>query len=614
MSTVVERLELLLVGNAKDAIGAIRQTQAAAVDLDSSTGQVQKRMSFLGAAAQTAGQHIQQNLGVYGVAAAGALTAAGAASVKEFTSLADKVRDFSRASGANADTSSRLVAIFDDLQVGQDKADSGFFRLNRTLSTNADALDQYGVKVRTAKDGNLDIYGTLLSIADAYKSTEDSGQRAALVQEAFGRGGKDLIPILEQGRAGIEKLFENVPDGQILSQDQIDNARKWELAVDNLKDSIQELKVAAGSEIVSGLTGFVNYTGDAIRTTNEARRSVMDYADGIAGPLSDAFVKSIPVIGPTVGVMKDVGSALGFGKSKSDEYADSQKRVSEAQAEVVRLSADETTKQSELHAAQRELTAAKNEFEGVSRRVAAALVEETSKYAENRAEAQSYINAQLGVAGAQLNVESATARYNQSLDENGAGAIETRQAAFNLTQQYVALGAATEASALQAGKSQGEAAQAQVDALSWVAGTLAPGSPLRVWLDDYINRLETGIPKNITTRLTLQQAVQGFMTPGVDAEGNPVLETFADGGVVPGAPGARRIIEAHGGEAIFNGDQLRALGAAGVAVSGGRAASAGGGGTVMFVIDGHVLGRASLDAINEAAKAGGVIPAEAIIT
>lgn len=52
-------------------------------------------------------------------------------------------------------------------------------------------------------------------------------------------------------------------------------------------------------------------------------------------------------------------------------------------------------------------------------------------------------------------------------------------------------------------------------------------------------------------------------TPGFTPEGEPVLLTFADGGVVPGPIGAPQLAMVHGGEAVFNPDQLRALAAGG---------------------------------------------------
>jgi hypothetical protein len=531
MSTVVERLELVLTGNARDALTAIRQTRDASVELDETTGQVQKRMGTLGAAAQTAGAHIQQNLGTYGVMAVGALAAAGAASIDAYTSLADKVRDFSRASGLAADPASRLVAIFDDLGVKQGTADTGFFRLNRSIADGSSNLDDYGVRIVRARDGTVDMYGTLLNIADAYDSARDGSEKAALVQEAFGRAGKDLIPILEKGRDGLREMYEAVPEGQILNQDELDRAREFQLAVDDLSDAFQELKIAAGSELVPELTGFISYSADAIRTANQGSESIMGFAGGIAGPLRDAFTDSIPVIGPTVGLMRDLGGVFGWGKGQTDQYADAQKRLAEAQKEVARLAADESSSQAERTAAQREYNQAKADYEGVVRRVNDALGENTNKILENQAAANQYINAQLGVQGAQLNVEAATKRYNETLAENGADALETRQAAQNLEQQMVALGTATFNAQKQAGASTKEASEAQINALMYVMGTLAPDSPLLQNIQGYIDHLN-GIPRRVMTSVEIrsQLAQAGYYFNGREVV--PIEGAGAEGAIV----------------------------------------------------------------------------------
>ena len=514
MATAVERLELLITGNARDAVAAFRETEVAATGLDGTTTTTAASMkSKMGAAAQSIGQNIQQNIGLYSVAAVGALAAAGASAVKEYTNLADKVRDFSRASGASAETSSRLTAIFDDLEISQGSAETAFFRLNRGIAEGTANLEQYGAQVVRSKDGNLDVYRTLLSISDAYKNTEDSGQRAALVQEAFGRGGKDLIPILEQGRDRLREMFATVPKGQILNEDQVERARQFKLALDDLNDSIMELKVAAGSELVPALTGFISYSADAIRTANEARRSVLDFAGGISGPLSDAFIKSVPVIGPTVGIMKDFGSALGFGKKESDSFTDSQNRFAEAQKELVKVTADGKLKTEEGQAAQREYNQAKAEYEGIAGRVSRALGDENTKLEEQKqkldaayASAQAYANSQLGVEGAALNVRAAQENYNKVLNDSESSQLDVDQATNRLLTSYTAYGQSVFDANKVAGDTTEEAKTKQIQSLQFVAGTLADDSPLKKNLNDYIFRLAFGVPRDVETKVKLKGA------------------------------------------------------------------------------------------------------------
>jgi hypothetical protein len=549
VATLTERIQLLLTANATDAISGLRATGAASRDLDGQMTRTQGSMGKLGAMGGSIAGTLKENWVAMAVVGGAAVGKFAADSVQQFTSLAGTVRDFQRASGASADTASRMVAVFDDLEISQETASRAFFKLSREIGTSDESLSEFGVTVGKTKDGGVDLKETMLRIADAYASTTDQGERAALIQEAFGRGGKELIPILEKGREGIEKLFAAAPDGQIFSQEELDRAREFELAVDDLKDSIQELQIGLGKDLVPALSGYFTMQADVIRGLTDAKDAATGFAGSLSGPLTEGFARSIPVIGPTIGLVKGLGSAFGIGGGESDKFTDSQKRLAEAQKQLTQTFADNTSSAKDKRAAQQELTAAENDYEGVLKRVNKGLQDNTSKLLENMAAGQAYTNAQLGLTGAQLNVEAATNKYNETLAENGAEALETRQAALQLEQSYAALGQTTYDAAIKAGSSTEEAARKQIDALGYVAGTLAPGSSLRVWLDQYINTLQHGIPRQITTRLTIQQALEGYMgdtPPG-----------FSEGGWVGGSGNSDSVLaRLTPGEFVLSKDML----------------------------------------------------------
>lgn len=203
MSTFTERLELLITSSAKGAVTGIKETDAAVTQLDAkakgATGVLQK----FGIQGEATGAVLSAGVAGGAIAAGAAITKFAIDGVNSFVNLADEVRDFQRASGASAEDSSRMVAVLDDMGISADKGASAIFRLSRNVGEGGDGLRQFGVEIEKNRDGTTNMVETLLNIADAYTETEDAGTRAALVQEAFGRGGKDLIPILEQGRAGL---------------------------------------------------------------------------------------------------------------------------------------------------------------------------------------------------------------------------------------------------------------------------------------------------------------------------------------------------------------------------------------------------------------------------
>lgn len=599
MATVTERLELLITGDARDAVAALRQAGGAAGTLDDGVAGATTKMSRLGAMAGVAGDHFKANIGMYSVAAVGALTAATIASIKEFTDLASKVRDFSRASGLGAEQSSRLVAVFDDLQISQEAANTGFFRFARGLESGSVNLGKYGAEVVRSKDGNLDMYRTLLSVSDAFSSTTDAGTRAQLVQEAFGRGGLALIPILEQGRDGIREMFNAVPDRQILSDEQVMSARRFELAMDDLNDSMMELKVAAGSELVPQLATLASTIASVVRVTGDASQD----ADGLGGILMDVAKKAYYAMNPFHGLVAAIDNVFG-GDDKVDKFTEAQTRYNEALDKVNELSDAGVKSGKELRAAREELATAEDKVLNITERRTAAQQTAIDKDREAFQATYDLTLQKLGLEGAEIGLERAILRYNQVNADSTATDLDKKDALLGATQ--ATLNYAKQQIELEGLTTDSEAGQKRLaDILNYVAGTLDPNNPLVQNLQTYADKLG-GIPTDVRTRFTLElnteeinrqisaMGLSADQAAQIFGEGFQYLTPFpgATGGIV-NRPTVALIGEA-GPEAVIPlsrvpGNQpLPAMGFGG----------GGGSITIPLVVDGRVLAEVTASEFN----------------
>jgi len=86
-------------------------------------------------------------------------------------------------------------------------------RLARTASDAENGLKtaqrpfrDLGIAVRDSTGGLRPLEDLLGDVADRFSKLEDGTKKAALAQELFGRGGLQLIPFLNQGRAGLEAM------------------------------------------------------------------------------------------------------------------------------------------------------------------------------------------------------------------------------------------------------------------------------------------------------------------------------------------------------------------------------------------------------------------------
>lgn len=261
-----------------------------------------------------------------GLAAAAAVGgAAVVASVKHFQSLAQATLTFQRASGATAEQSSALLAAMDDMGISADAGAKSIFQLGKRLETSAPKLAEYGVFAAKGANGNTDLAATLLNVSDAYLATADPAKRAALLTAAFGKQGRDLIPILEQGSAGIKGMFEEAgKHGQILNQDEIDKSEKFRLALDDLGDAVGKLGLELGGSLVPVLTTVAGWL-----------TTIVGAADKVGHFLGEAFGQPERDIRAAGDAARDAGLSFEDSAARYRKWAEATVTAHEDNVEAV---------------------------------------------------------------------------------------------------------------------------------------------------------------------------------------------------------------------------------------------------------------------------------------
>lgn len=79
----------------------------------------------------------------------------------------------------------------------------------------------------------------LLEIADRFRDMDKAGEKMAIAQQLFGRGGSALIPMLEQGSEAIVELGDNIQN--VLTKEDTDKAFKFNDSLLVLTTNIQNL-------------------------------------------------------------------------------------------------------------------------------------------------------------------------------------------------------------------------------------------------------------------------------------------------------------------------------------------------------------------------------------
>lgn len=209
-------------------------------------------------------------------AAISAAAFAAAASVRDSLSILDQLDDLAEKSGIAAEKLSALRYAGEVTGTPLEALATGTRKLAANMAAaaggsreTAAAFASIGVAVSDANGDLRNSDKVLLDIADRFVQFEDGAAKSAKAQELFGKSGEALIPLLNQGSAGINRLRGEAQQlGLIYSGDLAkgaaefnDQMRKIELATEALKVKLTEallpsLRDAADNFLEAAREGF----------------------------------------------------------------------------------------------------------------------------------------------------------------------------------------------------------------------------------------------------------------------------------------------------------------------------------------------------------------------
>lgn len=142
---------------------------------------------------------------------------------------------------------------FDSLVGGLGKFAKGLAGLQNTTGQQGKAFAALGIETRNADGSIRPMHDLLLSVAERFSKTRDGAEKTAVAMSLFGRGGAALIPLLNEGSAGIGRMEEQAAAlGMTFSE-------KDALAASEFHDSLKVLH--------AGMLGFEFSVGKKVIPT-----------------------------------------------------------------------------------------------------------------------------------------------------------------------------------------------------------------------------------------------------------------------------------------------------------------------------------------------------------
>lgn len=175
---------------------------------------------------------------------------------------------------------------FDDLATGTSKLAKNMAAAAGGSKEAQAAFDAIGVSVKNT-DGTLrSTEQVLLDVADRFAGYKDGAGKAALAQAIFGKSGETLIPILNQGRIGIERLSKEAAQlGVVYSGDVAKSAAEFNDQLRKIAFSSEAVKTRLAAEVLPALNATASAFLENAKNSNLFVAALKTIGGGIAARL-----------------------------------------------------------------------------------------------------------------------------------------------------------------------------------------------------------------------------------------------------------------------------------------------------------------------------------------
>jgi hypothetical protein len=250
-----------------------------------------------------------------------------AESVEHTIDWADKMGKLAQVTGLQVDQFSALTYAAKIADVDVEQLTTGLGRLAKNMNaaaagTGPAAFRQLHIAVTDATGALRSSEAVLEDVAERFKSMPDGASKTAAAIELFGKAGARLIPFLNEGRDGIERLKEEAERlGVVIDEKTFKSA-------EGLNDNLKRLQAAAQGAQLQLAEGLIPALNDTARAFLDAKGNASFFKT--AGEEIGVVVKAISwgfnflafAVDVTIvkfekwfAIVKDIGSQLAHGSS-----------------------------------------------------------------------------------------------------------------------------------------------------------------------------------------------------------------------------------------------------------------------------------------------------------
>ena len=268
----------------------ITAAKAAFANFRTAVSEAQGGLGKFKAGSKVALEAVAANAGLFAIAGAAAFAKFAASGVSAFATLALESGKFADATGLAVEDASRWKEVAGDIGIGTDTLETGIGKMNKVLGTSPELFKTLGIEVKKTRDGATDVNGTFLNVIDRLKGIKDPAERARVATQLLGKGWQSMAELINTGSVELTTSLRNVSNQQVISAEELQKAKDYRDATNDLGDAWTKLKYSAGQDLIPLVTGIVN-VGTAIVeafTSEDPLQFAKDQMNGYIQSVEDA--------------------------------------------------------------------------------------------------------------------------------------------------------------------------------------------------------------------------------------------------------------------------------------------------------------------------------------
>lgn len=244
-----------LVAKSDGSDAALKQQEALKRDIEATTQslkaykkELKEMPTALSDLANKTGELAEKTRGLSAAAAAG-LTGLVGLAVKA-GQTADDLNTLAKQTGFTTGELQKMQYAADRIDVSMETITGAAAKLTKQIASNNSAFADLGISLTDANGNTRSVTDIFYETIEALSKIENETDRDTIAMSLFGKSANELAGLIDDGGEALRAFGQEAEDaGLILSQDALDNANKFNDALDQLKAKAQAAFLESGATL-----------------------------------------------------------------------------------------------------------------------------------------------------------------------------------------------------------------------------------------------------------------------------------------------------------------------------------------------------------------------------